>query len=145
MTHIDVHFNVADPRLHACRLLVKGMRLGSRLSLVAPAAVLDDVDRLLWTHDVGSFIPHFRLTDRADDAARMAAQLSPIWLMEDAAQAQPGQVLVNLGMALPQGFERVGRLIDIVGSDEEARVAGRLRWKHYRERGYEIKRTEIAA
>jgi DNA polymerase-3 subunit chi len=53
-------------------------------------------------------------------------------------------VLVNLGHAVPGGFERFDRLIDIVSADDADRQAGRSRWRHYADRGYAIQRHDFA-
>jgi DNA polymerase-3 subunit chi len=51
---------------------------------------------------------------------------------------------VNLGANLPARFERFERLIDIVGSDEADKLAGRARWRHYKDRGYAIRTRPYA-
>jgi DNA polymerase-3 subunit chi len=53
-------------------------------------------------------------------------------------------VLLNLGSSVPEGFERFERLIDVVTVQEEDRQEGRLRWKHYADRGYAIRREDLA-
>ena len=61
-------------------------------------------------------------------------------LVDSAAGALPDRpILVNLGAELPARFERFERLIDIVGSDDADRQAGRARWRHYKDRGYAIR------
>ena len=52
--------------------------------------------------------------------------------------------LLNLGSAVPEGFERFERLIEVVTVQEEERQLGRRRWKHYAERGYAIKSEDLA-
>jgi DNA polymerase-3 subunit chi len=44
-------------------------------------------------------------------------------------------VLVNLCGEVPPGFERYGRLCEIVTGDEAAKAAGRVRWRRYRDAG----------
>ena len=47
--------------------------------------------------------------------------------------------------AVPQGFERFERLIEVVTGDEGDRLQARSRWKHYADRGYAITRHDLAA
>jgi DNA polymerase-3 subunit chi len=51
---------------------------------------------------------------------------------------------VNLGAAIPEGFERFDRLIEIVAADVEDRQQARGRWKHYADRGYQIGKHEVS-
>ncbi|MET0311843.1 MAG: DNA polymerase III subunit chi, partial [Burkholderiaceae bacterium] len=53
------------------------------------------------------------------------------------------QVLVNLGGAVPAGFERFERLIEVVTGSEEDRQGARARWRHYADRGYSIVRHDL--
>ena len=52
---------------------------------------------------------------------------------------------VNLGAEAPHGFETFARVFEIVSADEADRNAARARWKAYSNRGYPIKRHEVAA
>jgi DNA polymerase-3 subunit chi len=51
---------------------------------------------------------------------------------------------VNLGQQVPAGFERFERFIELVTLADEDRVAARSRWKHYADRGYAMKRHDLA-
>ncbi|RZL67600.1 MAG: DNA polymerase III subunit chi [Variovorax sp.] len=136
MTGIDFHFNAPDKVLHACRLLRKAVRLNdeARLVVIGEAEALDAVDAALWAFSAVDFVAHCR----SDSAPEMVAR-SPVLLL-DAGAVPPAhrQVLVNIGKALPAGFERFERLIDIVSDEAEDRQIGRARWKHYASRGYAI-------
>lgn len=141
MTEIDFHFNTPDKVIHACRLLRKAVGgRGARVVVVADAATLDAIDLSLWTFSPVEFIAHCRGTAEAHTLAR-----SPVVLSESGAAPLPHQqVLVNLGVELPAGFERFERLIDIVSNDDADRHAGRGRWRHYADRGYAIRRHDFA-
>lgn len=141
MTEIDFHFNTADKVSHACRLLRKAVAgRGARVVVVADAPTLDALDLSLWTFSPVEFIAHCRGSGDAHALAR-----SPVVLAESGAAALPHQqVLVNLGIELPAGFERFERLIDIVSNDDADRAAARKRWRHYADRGYAIRRHDLA-
>lgn len=141
MTEVAFHFNVGDPLGYAVRLLRKALRSGARVAVVAPPERLRELDLALWSFDALEFLPHVRLAVGAQPPARLAA--TPLWLVERAADAPQAAVLVNLGDEIATGFESFERLIEIVGSDEQDRHAGRRRWKHYTDRGYVIERHEV--
>ena len=136
MTEIDGHYNMPDKVGYACRLLRKAVGAhGARLVVVADAALLEAIDQSLWTLSPTEFIAHCR----SDDAPFIVAR-SPVVLADGASASLPDRpILVNLGVALPARFERFERLIDLVGSDDADRLAGRTRWRHYKDRGYAIR------
>jgi DNA polymerase-3 subunit chi len=135
VTEIDGHYNMPDKVDYACRLLRKAVAAhGARLVVVAEAATLDAIDQALWALSPCDFIAHCRVDDDAVVLTR-----SPVVLATGGAALPDRPVLVNLGAALPQRFERFARLIDIVGSDDADRQAGRARWRHYKDRGYAVR------
>ena len=54
------------------------------------------------------------------------------------------EILLNLGAECPPHFERFQRLLEVVGTDEAEREAGRTRFRYYRERGYKIASHDLA-
>lgn len=137
MTEIDGHYNMPDKLGYVCRLLRKAVGAhGARLVVVAEPALLDAVDLALWRLSPADFIAHCRGGDPAHVVARSPVVLAPAG--EGALPDRP--ILLNLGAAVPERFERFERLIDIVGAEEDDRAAGRLRWRHYQHRGYAIRR-----
>ncbi|MDM0023578.1 DNA polymerase III subunit chi [Variovorax saccharolyticus] len=136
MTEIDGHYNMPDKTGYVCRLLRKAVSAhGARLVVVADAAALEALDLALWKLAPSEFIAHCR-----SDDAPFIVERSPVVLADSSADALPDRpILVNLGAGLPARFERFERLIDIVGSDDADRQAGRARWRHYKDRGYAIR------
>ena len=51
---------------------------------------------------------------------------------------------MNLGQEVPAGFERFERFIELVTLADDDRAAARTRWKHYSDRGYAMKRHDLA-
>ena len=150
MTEISFHTGVPDVLGYACRLLRKAAKKGARVVVCADAALLQQLDRALWTFDPTDFTPHRRLAAGTPAPARFAA--TPVWLLAtdaadaDALQSSPvHEVLVNLGADAVPGFESFERVLEIVGRDAEAVSAGRRRWRHYTERGYAIEHHEARA
>jgi DNA polymerase-3 subunit chi len=137
VTEIDFHFNAPDKVSHTCRLLRKAVvARGSRLVVTGEGRMLDAVDTALWQMAPSDFVAHCRR-----NAQLHVAHRSPVLLTDDTDDvlAQQRPVLVNLGA------ERFERLIEIVTGDESDRQSARQRWRHYADRGYALKRYDLAA
>jgi len=139
VTSIDFYFNAGDRLEVACRLAGKALQQGKRVLLYAPQAELAQrVDRLLWTSQAVSFIPHCA----AHDA--LAAETPVLIASDGEAPAHACEVLVNLSEECPPFFERHERLLEIVPRDEAERRAGRARFRFYRDRGYALRSHDLA-
>ncbi len=140
MTDIEFHVNVPDKLHYSCRLLRKAYRSGARAVVTAEPELLLQVDQWLWSFSATEFLPHCRSNSLAP---KLAA--TPIWLadqLDTCPSISAGSVLINLGQHVPVGFERFERFIEVASSLEADRLAARDRWKHYRDRGYSLKRHE---
>lgn len=143
MTEVEFHSGLADPLGYACRLLRKSQRRGARVAVAGDAQLLDRLDLQLWTFEPGSFVPHLRQKAQQQPAPRLHD--TPLWLADDVTAVPHHAVLVNLGPGPCAGFERFERLIELVGSDAEAVAAGRVRWQHFKSRGYPLQHVTPAA
>lgn len=138
MTEVAFHFNAPDKLGYACRLLRKAGASGARVVVTGDPDVLRKLDVALWTFAPLEFVPH------CDGASPAAVQSrTPIVLADTVDAAPHRQVLVNLGSAVPAGFEGFERLIEVVTGDEGDRLEARRRWKHYADRGYAIVRHDL--
>ena len=135
MTRIDFHSNVPDKIAYACRLVRKARSQNLQVvMLAADVAQLQRLDEMLWTFSELDFLPHVT----ADSP--LAAQ-TPIVLMDAAgsqAELPHHQILVNLSQQAPANFARFERMFEIVARDEDDRLAGRERYRHYQQRGYPL-------
>ncbi len=132
MTRIDFHSNVGDSIAYACRLVRKAYLSGQPLIVLAEPERLKQFDEQLWTFKPLEFVPHCM----ADSA--LAGQ-TPVLLtasLESLVQDQRHQILLNLGATVPPQFARFERLLEVVGNEEQELVAGRERYRFYRDRGY---------
>ena len=143
MTEVAFHFNVPERVEYACRLLRKATRQGARVVVTGPLPGLARLDKALWRFDPLEFVPHV-LARRNEKLPERLAD-TPVWLLEDTADAVHHDVLLNLGHEPPSGFESFARLIEVVSTDADDRAAARERWKHYASRGYDIVRHEVGA
>ena len=115
--------------LLACRLADKAYGLGHTVYVFtaseARAAALDD---LLWTFRQDSFVPHERYPLVGEEG-------SPVLVGTVAPATVEAQVLINLADALPEGFERYDRVVELVDQHPEILAQSRERFRQYREQG----------
>jgi DNA polymerase-3 subunit chi len=144
MTEVEFHFNVGDKLAYSCRLLRKARAGGAQVMVTAEPNLLAQLDQMLWTFSSTEFLPHCR--GEADPAT---LALTPILLAaspsDPAFEGCPHGVLVNLGQVVPEGFERFERFIELVSSAEDDRLSARQRWKHYKDRGYALKKYDLSS
>ena len=138
MTEVAFHFNAPDKISYACRLLRKASRQGARVVVTGSADLLQQLDAALWSFSATDFVAHTLATA---DATVLTA--SPVVLLESVLEAPHQQVLLQLGDAVPAGFERFERLIEVVTLEEDDRALARQRWKHYASRGYAVERKDL--
>ena len=123
----------------ACRLAEKayeqGLKVAVRTSNAAETAQFDD---LLWTFSDGSFVPHGVWPSDPE-----VASATPVLVGSAALPATHRDVLINLGLDAPADFSAYARVCEVVGGDEDARKAGRHRWRAYREAGCEPGLKEV--
>lgn len=96
-----------------------------------------ELDRLLWTQPPTGFTPHCR----ADD--KLAAE-TPIVLASVLEDPCHDGCLLNLSDEIPPGFSRFRQLIEIVSVHDRDRLAGRERFRFYRDRGYPLEARDIS-
>lgn len=140
MTEVAFHFNVPDKLVYSCRLLRKAWSSGARVVVTAEPDTLTRLDQMLWTFSALEFVPHCRLTATAATLA-----VTPVVLAGSLEGCPHHEVLVNLGPQVPDGFERFERFIELVTLADDDRLAARSRWKHYADRGYAMKRHDLAS
>lgn len=138
MTRIDFYSNV-ESKLHTvCKIAARAIRSNRRvIILTADESTSRSVDKLLWTYQPISFLPHTNIKARL-------AHKSPILIAEELESSPHTDVLVNLKSECPPIFSRFERLIEIVGTETEDKVTARGRWKHYKDRGYSIVHHDFA-
>lgn len=142
MTEIAFHFNAPDKLGYACRLLRKAFNAQAQVVVLATSADIATLDAQLWTFSALEFIPHCHAQAQPE-----LLQASPIVLtssLEMSAGLPHHQVLVNLDLEVPMGFEKFERVVEVVTLNDEERQMARRRWKHYADRGYPIVRHDLA-
>jgi DNA polymerase III subunit chi len=136
MTTIDFYTNVGEPLKLVAKLVAKAWRMHGNVRVLTPdAKTTGALDRLLWLDPPLAFLPHCRME------SAIAAE-TPIWIDETLDHAGPAAVLVNLHPEPPPFFSRFERLAEIVGASEDDLLAGRARFRFYRERGYDMRQHD---
>jgi len=146
MARIDFHSNVADKLEYACRLTRKiwsATPAGHpvrNIVMVGEKTDLKKLDELLWTFSATDFLPHCFIDDEN-------ASETPIVLTDDfASPALNGvphaDVMIHLGMRMPKDVAalvaRFPRIVEVVTVNDAERLAGRERYKAYRDLGHEL-------
>ena len=139
MTRIDFHSNVADKLNYVCRLVRKAHAARCRIVVLAPAAELAALDAALWALSEDAFLPHVMAGDPL-------APRTPIVLADsDAVPLPHHHVLINLSDATPTHFARFERMFEVISADEGETIAGRERFRFYKQRGYPLTHTDVKA
>ncbi len=146
MARIDFHSNVADKLLYCCRLsrkiLASAESTGHLRSIVivGNSKELKELDTLMWTFSNADFLPHAWLDHDA-------AQETPIVFVSDINQLKDSSiphcdVLIYLKNEVPPQLDtllaRFPRWVEVVTTQEDERLAGRERYKLYRQMGHEL-------
>ena len=146
MARIDFHSNVSNKLEYACRLTRKIWSATPEgepvrnIVMVGDKADLQKLNELLWSFSSTDFLPHCFIDDE------VAAE-TPIVLTDDfSSSALNGiphaDVMIYLGMRMPADVAalvaRFPRIVEVVTVDEAERLAGRERFKAYRELGHEL-------
>ena len=139
MTKVDFYTGSKDKLRTACQLSHKAMQNSVRAVISTPdSATVDALDQLLWHYPATAFIPHCR--GDADEAAHL-----PVVLNLGGDKFPHHELLINLHDECPPYFSRFERVIEITGTDAEDIRLGRLRYKFYQDRGYELGHVDLSA
>ena len=129
----------ADPQARlrlACRIAEKAYSLGHQVHIHTDSKEsCQQLDALLWTFRDRSFIPH--------EIEPESSQVCKVTLGYGWTPARC-EVLINLANDAPVFFDRFERVAEIIGQAQDARDAGRARYRFYRERGCELRYHEVA-
>lgn len=139
MPHVAFHFNAPDKLDYACRFIRKALRHDARVTVVAPMERLRQLSAKLWKFAGHEFLAH---AVQGEDAESFA--LAQVVLVESAESSLHHDILLNLGIEMPLGFERFSKVVEVVSSfDEQDRALARVRWRNYQNGGYAIERVDL--
>ncbi len=139
MTRVEFFFNVPDKLAKTAELCEKAVGKGHQLTIFTQSDDMSSaLQQRLWQQSATSFLP----SAKSDDAM---SQCSPIILDTNGERLMQDDILINLQTDYPPFFSRFRYLVELVGVDEADKVAARARYRFYRNRGYEVKSTDMAA
>ena len=138
MTRIEFFFNVDDKLAKTAELCEKSVDKGRELMIFTQGDEMNAaLQQVLWQQSVTSFLA----CTKADKAIR---QQSSIVVSDNSGQLIKDDILINLQAEYPPFFSRFRYLVELVGNDDADKVTARLKFRFYRDRGYEIKSTDMA-
>lgn len=138
MTRVDFYFNAPGKAEVARRLAAKAYQSGQcALLYTEDQALAAEMDRVLWTAQQLSFLPHVR-------CGHPLARRTPLLIGANADELAAADVLVNLSDAWPPCFSRFQRLMEIVTAEPNDRERARQRFRFYKERGYALETHDLS-
>ena len=139
MTRVEFYFNVADKLAKVTELCDRAVTKSRQLTIFAQDELMANLlQPKLWQYAPGSFLPSAHPLDENSRFAPIIVDVTGDHLIQD-------DILINLKAEHPPFFSRFRYLVELVGNDEADKAAARLRYKFYRDRGYQVKSTDAAA
>lgn len=146
MARIDFHSKVSDKLEYACRLARKiwsATPVGEpvrNIVMVGEKTDLKKLDEILWTFSATDFLPHCFIEDEL--AIDTPILLTDNFLSPALSHLPHADVLIHLGMRMPSDVSamlaRFPRVVEVVTTNDAERLAGRERYKAYRDLGHEL-------
>lgn len=138
MTRVEFFVNVPDKLAKTAELCEKAVEKGRQLTIFTPDdAMSRALQQRLWQQSTTGFLP----SNLSDD---VMSQFAPIVLDTNGANLVQDDVLINLQSGHPPFFSRFRYLVELVGDDEADKAAARVRFRFYKDRGYEVKTRDMA-
>lgn len=144
MTRIDFYIrkeesSLNDRQAFACRLIQKATRLGHSIYVhCASADEAHAIDKLLWSFESTSFIPHKLINSGGAQCAIEIGYNSDI-----NACGEHHDLLINLGFDVPAFFSRFNRLAEIVVEHPRVLESTRNNYRFYNSKHYPLHRHEM--
>jgi DNA polymerase-3 subunit chi len=144
MTRIEFYFNVADKQILLASLVESALLKRRQVTLLTEnCESATQLSNCLWQQNASSFLPHVMANNAhvAKTPIVIACKNNAAGQLDTIAQ---DEMLINLTAQEPIFFSRFTHLVEMVGNDESDKKDGRLRYKFYRDRGYEIQHIDYA-
>ncbi len=121
--------NLKSRLLLTCQLTQKALDHSLHIYIHADSPeTLEQLDKILWTWNEESFIPHGLAPDK-DVQVEMGYDYEPV---------ERCDYLINLSNERPTFFGRFERMAEILDQDQEILTKGRDRYRFYQDRGYKL-------
>lgn len=138
MTRIDFYTQLVEPLSFACQLVKRVYRSGERMLVwLSDDRELTAFSQRLWCAEDIMFIPHCRF-----DAAE--ADETPILLTTTLPVPVECSLMLNLCQSVPDASHRFTRILEVIAREESSVLAGRGRFRYYRQQGYTIEHHDMS-
>ena len=145
MARIDFAFGAPDRLKTACVIARKRFTEGQRLIVFCTdARRLAAFDRLLWTFDPASFIPHVSADDPLCAQTPIVLCTSSPFAVLAHWPAAPTPWLLNLDDDCAPALDRFERVMEVVSHSEDERQAARSRWRTYTAAGHDVHAHDLS-
>lgn len=120
----------------ACRLTEKAFHAGLQVHILTKDERESiELDALLWTFRDRSFVPHeISVAPDSSDPVTIGPNSSP----------EKTQFLINISDQLPENILEYQRIAEIIEKQTDSILAGRERYRFYREQGFEPQHHEVS-
>lgn len=143
MTRIDFYIladeSIAARHAFACRLVQKTFKMGHSIYIHCDdEKQAHDLDRMLWTEETHSFIPHRIYSNEQQSKTENAIDIG--W------QSPPEyhhDLMINLGQDCPDFFSRFERLAEVVVQEENILQATRNNYRKFSNKNYPLHRHDM--
>ncbi|MCW5588748.1 MAG: DNA polymerase III subunit chi [Legionellales bacterium] len=132
MKQVDFYLlTTSDPYPFLIRLVKQlyQRNLKTLINLGTPAQY-DYCDKLLWTHEDISFLPHNSIDEKT---------IAPILLAVNTPRTENCAVLINLAEEIPRCFNEFDRIAELVTNDENWKTISRAHYRFYQQQNYQLK------
>lgn len=141
MTQVDFYIlnnaSLGSLENFSCKLAEKAFKMGHSIHiLTCDKDQTDRLDKLLWTFNDRSFVPH---TVAGDELAAN----TPIHIGHNLENVSLNDVLINLQSVLPANFAQFNRIAELVSGDAQQRQSARLRYREYQQQQCTVATHEV--
>ncbi|SEM91440.1 DNA polymerase III subunit chi [Nitrosomonas marina] len=131
MTDIYFYSGAEDKLLVACRLCAKALSQNARIVVfTSNQSMLEKLDKMLWTFQPTSFLPHCFIHDET-----ALVRSTPIVLSNCVTQENGSSILLNLHDQCPPDFSKFERVVEIASLSPDDRSSARKRYRFYQQAG----------
>lgn len=137
MTRVEFFFNVEDKLIKTAELCERAVGKSRELMIFTQNDEMNiALQAVLWRQSSTSFLASIRPSQAMN-------MYSSIVVTDRGDKLEKDDILINLQTEYPPFFSRFRYVAELVSNDEADKVAARLKFKFYRDRGYEIKSTDV--
>lgn len=124
---------LSERYLFACKLIEKAYRSGQFCYVYTDSdQQSQQLDNQLWTFRDNSFIPHQIYEENIPEYEQT------ILIGTKAAPEKWQKLIFNLSSKYPDNLTQTERVLEILDNDEELKLAGRHRYRQYKQDGFKM-------